>query len=276
MATHIDPDVYRYYQQAAGGYAETIEPAFRPLAAALVAFARPAADEITIDLGTGSGLAARIAAQAGARVFACDFSARMARVAVQQGTPGVFQGDMHRLALPGFAFDLALAAFSFNSTDPAASFAEALRVLKPGGRLALQEWGTADPLAEHLSDTLAEYAVEDPPPDLVALRSCTSACYPWDAMESLEDIVAALARAGFEDITAKATTVTAVLDSADAFIRYKLAWPERSAEVQALSPEVQRLLLADLRETLANLGGDRRGFVWEPNVVQVTAFRPRG
>ncbi|GAB4469746.1 MAG: hypothetical protein Kow00124_05210 [Anaerolineae bacterium] len=264
-----------YFDEAAANYAEHIEPAFGPLAAVLVRSAGVQLGERVLDLGTGSGAAARHAAALGAEAFALDFSPAMLAAARRQGTPNLLCADMHALPLASCSFDVVLAAFAFNSTDPTISMAEARRVLKPGGRLALHEWGTEDALEAILNDTLAAYAVEDPPPDLALIRERAEVPLPWDTLESMEDIVGVLRGAGFVRIRAAVINPTVWFEDARSFMRYKLAWPIRQAELRAMPPDVRSLCLSDLEENLGARAETDGRLRWQPNVVQIMAYRRR-
>ncbi len=263
-----------YFEEAAQVYETAIEPALGPLAEGLVAYAALSPGERVIDLGSGTGLAARYATHYTPHIVTLDLSHRMITAARRLGIPGTIQGDMHRLPLPDQAFNAALAAFSFNSTDPRRSFPEAFRILKPGGRLVLQEWGTVDPLSDLLDETLAEYTVEEPPPGLAAQRAAQQAPHPWDEMETSDDIAARLAEAGFEPVTVDVVTPVVMFSDVETFIRYKLAWPIRRAELAAMPRDVQMLCLGDLQENLGARAGKDGRLAWEPNLVRIKAVRP--
>lgn len=264
-----------YFEEAAPGYAADIEPAFLPLAASLVRAASLQPTDRVLDLGSGTGLVARLARAHCAAVTALDFSHRMLQQAAQLGASQPVQGDMHGLPLRSAAFDVVLAALAFNSTDPARSMAEAFRVLKPGGRLVMQEWGTVDSLSVLLEETLSDYAVEDPPPALAARREARFAYHPWDELETSEDIVTMLQDAGFTGVAVDVVTPPVTFDSVMRFIRYKFAWPFRRAELNAMPADVRALCLSDLEENLEALAEPDGTLIWEPNLVRVFARRPR-
>lgn len=263
-----------YFDELAPAYVSDIEPVFQTLIADFIAAARLQPHDRVLDLGTGTGLAARLAAEHTAFVAAMDFSPAMVSTAAGLGTPNVVRGDMHALPFRSAAFDAVLAVLAFNSTDPALSMPEACRVLGPGGMLGLQEWGTTDPLSRLLEETLAEYAVEDPPPELGARREERFAYHPWDELETSEDIVTMLESTGFGNIRVEVVSPDVELSGPEVFIRYKLAWPFRREEVAAMPGEVRRLFLSDLAENLGALTGPGGTLRWQPNLIRVFARRP--
>lgn len=93
-----------------------------------------------LDLGCGTGrLAAALAERALARVWALDAEPRMvevARGAVPAGV-GVRQGRAEELPFKDGWFDRVVAWLVVQHVDRARAFAEARRVLVPGGKLAL-------------------------------------------------------------------------------------------------------------------------------------------
>ncbi|UNO40575.1 class I SAM-dependent methyltransferase [Streptomyces sp. MST-110588] len=110
---------------------------------------RPLAGARVLDVGAGTGIATRLLAGRGARVTAVEPGAAMAAElrAAAPGTPLVRAlGD----ALP-FAddagFDLVTYAQAWHWTEPARSVPEAMRILRPGGALALW-WNVPDPQVE--------------------------------------------------------------------------------------------------------------------------------
>ena len=105
-----------------------------------------------VDIGCGYGATARaLAARHGARVTGLTITPAQYRYAVA-ATPGdnpryLLRDWLHN-GLPDAAFDAAYAVESTeHMADKARAFAEAFRVLRPGGRLAVCAWTAADPAA---------------------------------------------------------------------------------------------------------------------------------
>ncbi|HEX5268485.1 MAG TPA: class I SAM-dependent methyltransferase [Acidimicrobiales bacterium] len=89
-----------------------------------------------LDVGTGEGQLARLAASLGARVTGIDPSrAQLATARSRGGGPAYLLGEAARLPFPPSAFDSVVACLVFEHIDDAeVAIAEVARVLAPGGR----------------------------------------------------------------------------------------------------------------------------------------------
>ena len=99
-----------------------------------------------LDVGCGSGLFSSIASATGAYVTGIDASEALIEFARQRNTTANFTtGEMEELPFDELTFDVVC---GFNSFQYAAStgnaFAEARRVLKPGGKLVAMIWGNKE------------------------------------------------------------------------------------------------------------------------------------
>ena len=94
-----------------------------------------------LDVACGSGLALELAAACGAEVAGIDASERLLAVA-RDRLPGadLRVGDMAALPWPDGSFDAVTSFRGIWATTPGA-LAEARRILRPGGRIALTTWG---------------------------------------------------------------------------------------------------------------------------------------
>jgi ubiquinone/menaquinone biosynthesis C-methylase UbiE len=264
-----------YFDQAAAAYAEAIEPAYGPLAEIAVDHLDISAGEQVLDLGVGTGLGAWALAQRGAKVTGVDIAPKMLEYARQRGVPSLVRSDVHDLPFRTSTFDTALAVFALNSTDPQKVVTEAYRVLRSGGRIAAAEWHEADDLSGMFSDIFVEYCVEDAPAPLLALREQLEQPLPWDALETVEDLEALVAASGFAEIEMIYEHPQVVLPGINAFIRFKMAWPIRVAEFEAMPPDVQRLCMSDLRENIAPHADAAGQIIWEPSILVLKASKPR-
>jgi SAM-dependent methyltransferase len=89
-----------------------------------------------LDVGCGTGIAARQFQAAGCRVLGIDVDARMADLARQYGVE-VEVAAFESWEPAGRAFDIVVAGQAWHWVDPVAGAAKAARALRPGGRIAL-------------------------------------------------------------------------------------------------------------------------------------------
>ena len=110
---------------------------------------RPGARVIDLCTGTGDLAVAAVREQPSASVVGVDFAGEMLRLADRkvaslglQRSIRVVRGDGMRIPLAGESCDAATIGFGIrNVVEPRAALAELARVLRPGGRLAILEFG---------------------------------------------------------------------------------------------------------------------------------------
>ncbi|GAB2932538.1 class I SAM-dependent methyltransferase [Streptomyces mayteni] len=105
---------------------------------------RPLADADVLDVGAGTGLGTRPMLRRGARITAAEPGPGMAaQLRAHLPTVRLVRANGNALPFAPDAFDLVTYAQAFHWTDPALAIPEALRVLRPGGALALW-WNVPD------------------------------------------------------------------------------------------------------------------------------------
>lgn len=260
-------------------YEARIIRAFGPFAASLVEWANPQPHETLLDIGTGTGIVARLAAGNSRQVVGLDFSASMLQSAYPISTTlnlGYIQADAHRLPFASGSFDVVIASFGFNATRPQKSLKESYRVLKPGGRLVFQEWGGLHLLDQLVGDIVGRYAVEDDhaPPTLLELRDFLDDDRIWhEDLQVEEDYQEFLAALGFVQITAREYAPLKLHLSVEEFIDYKTAWASQLYEFAAMSPSVQRACSAQLENRLYEHADEDGLLSYDPLMFRVRAYR---
>lgn len=127
--------------QAGGEHYHAVRPTYPEQ---IVDFMVPAGARTAVDLGAGTGLFTGLLAARDLEVAAVDPSASMLeplRRAVPSAT--AVQATAEQTGLPGGGFDLVTSAQAWHWIDPVAGSAEAARLLRPGGTLALV-WNQLD------------------------------------------------------------------------------------------------------------------------------------
>ncbi|MEN8615133.1 arsenite methyltransferase [Dehalogenimonas sp. THU2] len=148
--------------------------------------------ETVLDLGSGAGfdafLAARQVGPAG-KVIGVDMTPDMLSKARANAVKGSItnvefrQGEIEDLPVESGTIDTIISNCVINlSPDKPKVFAEAFRVLKPGGRIAVSDIVLTEPLPDYIRDSVAAY----------------TACVAGAILK--EEYLDAIKQAGFEDI----------------------------------------------------------------------------
>jgi SAM-dependent methyltransferase len=269
----IDPEAFNRFEAAgweerAGSYG-FLSPMTRRVGGTVLAAAMVGDGIEVLDVGSGPGELAAAAAGLGADTVGIDVAPSMVRRAALANPSIPFRvGSFEAIPAGEGTFDAVVGNFVINHVGrPAVALAEARRVLRPGGWLALSSWD--DPRRNRLLGLLldAVAAVEAPPPPGVPPGPTN--------FRTDEELVGLFARAGFADVGVShimfeaavadaATLLDGVLDSA---VRVRPL-------VTGQAPEVQ----AAIREAFDRLVDMHRrpdGTLAIPVAVQVTRGRRR-
>lgn len=163
----------RSFDKAAASYAAN-RPSYPPaLLDAVEELAnRPLKGARVADIGAGTGLATALLHTRGARVIAIEPGPGMAaQLRLKLPDIPLVLGDGNNLPLASESIDILVYAQAWHWTDPHKSVPEALRVLHPGGALALW-WNDSDSNVPWIADQDARlrrlFGAEDNEPDPMA------------------------------------------------------------------------------------------------------------
>ena len=236
--SECDPITSNLYaaDEAAGLPAEAVEASLgcgNP-----VALAELKPGETVLDLGSGGGidvlLSARRVGPTG-KAYGLDMTDEMLALAREnQAKAGVenaefLKGEIEAIPLPGSSVDVIISNCVINlSADKPRVFAEAFRILKPGGRFAVSDIVVKGKVLELIRKSME------------AWTGCLAGALEEDEYRAL------LAKAGFEAIEVEPTRIYRASDARQVFEGYK-----------ALLGEIERQGLS-LEELLAEADGKYR------------------
>ncbi len=193
-----------YERRRHDALAETYRDFFAPVTALaiepLLAAVRLGPGAELLDVATGCGFLAAEAARRGAKPVGIDLSPGMIELA-KKFHPGIdFRvGEVEHLPLPDGSIDAVVCSFGLGHFPcPEASVAECVRVLMPGGRIALSWWDNSSRqrIQGLFREAIAEVGAE-PPPDLPRGHSSLRFCDRGELLRLLEG--AGLAEVVVED-----------------------------------------------------------------------------
>jgi ubiquinone/menaquinone biosynthesis C-methylase UbiE len=243
-------------------YERYLVPAiFREGAEKLVAHAFLSTGEQVLDLGCGTGIVARVAADelgGGKTVLGIDLTPGMLEAAqsVSADThPDITwqQGQAEDLPLARSSFDVVLSqqAFQFFE-DRDAALKEIHRVLRPGGRMVLSVLRSTE--HNHTYKPLIEAFRRHGGDDLGTMMN--SPFREW----SIQDLREMVERAGFSDVSVTVSLITARFPSIPDFIQQELSSSPMSELVSTMDDETREAIT---RDTSAGLSAyvDDQGLV---------------
>jgi len=152
MERSQEPEAFTTFErQGWGGQIDGYQRTFARLTAqtvpAMLEAARVGRGHRVLDVCTGHGVLARAALERGAVVSGLDFAEAVVTAAARNVPGAAFrEGDAQALPYPDASFDAVLCGYGLiHLSDPALALAEMVRVLAPGGRLAVSVWERPGP-----------------------------------------------------------------------------------------------------------------------------------
>jgi SAM-dependent methyltransferase len=240
---------------AARHYEEVLVPAYLgPAARVVVARAGLAVRQSVLDVGCGTGAAAREAHRLvgpEGRVLGVDVNRYMLQVA-RDASPGVEfrEGDARQLPLRDASFDVAVCANTLQFVPERSRAAQQMaRVLHPGGRVGVGTWETIDrnPYFEALAGAISATMGAQ------VATALTSAC----TLGTPEELWGVLVAGGFTEVRVDKVTLDVILPDLDRFVPRHLASTPMAAAFRGAGDEA---VAAVVRDVEASLGaGERDG-----------------
>ncbi len=126
----------------------------------------PAPRPFVLDLGCGTGLATRQLAERGADVIGCDLDVRMIARAAERSSGAIpyVVAEAGAVPLRGGIFDAVTCFSSFHWFEPRSALDEIVRLLRPGGVVAIARKNGSAELRRAFHDLLTQF-VDAPIPD---------------------------------------------------------------------------------------------------------------
>ena len=223
--------------------------------------------ERLLDLGCGTGVAARLAAEQVAptgTVMGVDPHPGMLEVA-RRTSPDLEwrQGTAEDLPLPDESFDAVVCSLSFQFfTDEGRALQEIRRVLAPGGRAALGTPGPTPPLMAAIDEVLTDHIG----------RHASMFVQKVFSVHDPDEVRAMLVAAGFDDVEVETPALNLrVPPPVDFFWQYVHGTPLAGIAAE-LTPDARAALERDVTERCQPFAnGD--AVVMEPGLLVATARR---
>lgn len=269
------------YDELSERYERVVTPVYRAMAKKLLQHIDLRPGWSVLDAGTGTGLVALLAAPRvtkTGKVIGIDASEQMLAFARNKANQFGFSqcefriGDLHALDLPDNSLDAVLSEFALHYTEPARTLAEFLRVLKPGGTLAMQIWAMDSSLPHKtMYEVLAPYRVKEESEALAHLRAQSARSYLFrQTFGSIEQIIEAVKQAGFKNVNALQEQHPVRVANVEAYFEFADASPLLHAEIAALAPDARAQYFATARAALGQFA-TANGFAWNMHTIIVLA-----
>jgi SAM-dependent methyltransferase len=236
QAGAFDPDVflafeYAGWQRVAAQYTDAFADLTTSAAEQLLVASKVQIGSEVLDIATGQGDLAALAAQKGARVKGIDLSDAMLGLA-RQRYPAIefIQGNADALPFSAASFDAVVINFGMmHFSRPEQVLRETLRVLRPGGKLSFTVWS---PPEEAIGFGITLQALADYGNWQLPLPLAPDSFQFSDALECSRILLAS----GFSDPTLTRLPLLWELPSADALFEAMYAGTVRTGSMLELQP----------------------------------------
>ncbi len=250
------------YTRVADLYDANYVPLFEPLATRVVEMAELHEGDSVLDVGTGTGLAAFLAAKrvgATGRVLGVDLSDGMLSVATKKNRDSPFRNvdfkkmDETSLELPDNSFDAVISNLGLSRFNVDVGFKEAYRVLKPGGTLAFNEWtDRRDRYIGVMRETLDKHRTRNPSPLLAGTREAETSLFQfYERITDRSVLKKMLTDIGFQKVAASTVEHKSVRTTPDHALEIVQSNPFLAPELAEMSSEDREAFMREFAQAIA-------------------------
>ena len=253
------------YTRMADAYEANVAPRFAPFSEALVARAGLAAHATVLDVSTGTGLTALLAAKAvgpSGLVVGIDLADGALAVAQTKAARAGLRNvrlemmDSRNIVYRGGAFDAALCSFGIPAVGHAQVFREVQRVLRDGATFHALGWGPRRPEAgwDAFDEALAAHRTASPSEALARLREAGDLVAQSGDAAATRDaraITAKMRDAGFSDVDAEPRETVVAFGTLDDLIAHQASFGTTERELGEMGESARTAFRRDLEAGLA-------------------------
>lgn len=253
------------YGRMAETYDQRVVPRFEPIARTVVDLLAPKPGDLVLDVASGTGLLARLLAPlvAPQTVVAIDLAHEALAVGSHRaGASGIrnirFEMmDARNIVYRGQLFDAVGSNLGMPNLGYDRTFAEAHRVLKPGGRFVFSEWALEPPPGSAAFEELVEKHRTPAPSRTLAEVREARALHRGDpearALRDPEHVSERMRDAGFRNVEVVPRTFPTLYPDAAALAAFEASWGWDERELSEMTPSSRAAFDAELAVRLAPL-----------------------
>ncbi len=248
------------YSRMAERYDENVVPRFTPFAVRLVDGAALKPHATVLDVSTGTGLTALLAANAirgTGLVVGIDLADGALGVAQTKAARSGLKNlrfemlDSRNIVYRGRTFDSVVSSFGLPSIGHEQVLREILRVLKEGAAFRLVEWAPRDPPSgwDAWDDVLAKHRTAHPSKVLAQLREAGDLLMKsgdYDAIRDAARLTAKMKAAGFSSVTARPHAAAVDFAGIDELVAFRASFGATERELAEMGDDARAKFRADL------------------------------